>query len=105
MEDLVKTVFDRMSNLKKPQSKFMLTLLSVLMLFQGKATFLNMERYSCASEKRYRRWSHRNFDFLQFNTELFAQEFSSNRECVAAIDASFISNLRVPSSPNETNYY
>ena len=69
----------------------MLTLFAVLMVFQGKATFLNMERYSCASEKRYRRWSRRDFDFAQFNTELIIQAFPGSHECIAAIDASFIS--------------
>ncbi len=91
MEDVVNAVFSRMSNVKKPQRKFMLTLFAVLMVFQGKATFLNMERYSCASEKRYRRWSRRDFDFAQFNTELIIQAFPGSHECIAAIDASFIS--------------
>ncbi|WP_226645234.1 transposase [Microbulbifer variabilis] len=68
----------------------MLTLFAVLMVFQGKATFLNMERYSLSSEKRYRRWSRRNFDFVKFNAELFMQTFPNDHECVAAIDASFI---------------
>ncbi|MCO1337164.1 hypothetical protein MO867_22860, partial [Microbulbifer sp. OS29] len=54
------------------------------MVFQGKATYLNMERYSSASEKRFRRWSRRNFDFTQFNKELFAREFPHNQECIAA---------------------
>ena len=49
-----------------------------------------MERYSLASEKRYRRWSRRNFDFVKFNAELFMQTFPNDHECVAAIDASFI---------------
>ncbi|WP_444901465.1 hypothetical protein ACJJIG_18510 [Microbulbifer sp. SSSA007] len=90
MENGVKAIFVRMSNVKKPRRNFILTLFTVLMVFQGKATFLNMERYSLASEKRYRRWSRRNFDFVKFNAELFMQTFPNNDECVAAIDASFI---------------
>ncbi|MCO1337143.1 hypothetical protein MO867_22745, partial [Microbulbifer sp. OS29] len=69
----------------------MLTLFAVLIVFQGKTTYLNMERYSSASEKRFRRWSRRNFDFAQFNKELFIQEFPHNQERIAAIDASFVS--------------
>ncbi|WP_444930661.1 transposase [Microbulbifer sp. SSSA002] len=91
MEDTIKTVFAKMSSVGKPQQKFMMTLLSVLMVFRGKATYLNMARFSTSSEKRYRRWSHRYFDFIQFNTTLFASEFQENRECVAATNASFIS--------------
>lgn len=90
MEDVVKAIFVRMSNIKKPQRKFMLTLFAVLMVFQGRATYLNMERYSLVSEKRYRRWSRRNFDFVKFNAELFKQTLLNNHECVAAIGASFI---------------
>lgn len=91
MEDTIKTVFAKMSNVGKPQQKFMMTLLSVLMVFRGKATYLNMARFSTSSEKRYRRWSHRYFDFTQFNSTLFASELQENRECIAATDASFIS--------------
>ncbi|AWF80209.1 hypothetical protein BTJ40_04950 [Microbulbifer sp. A4B17] len=91
MEDVVKTVFAKMSNVKRPQRKFMLSLFAVLMVFQGKAIYLNMGRYSSASEKRFCRWSRREFDFVQFNKELFTREFPRNHEHVAAIDASFMS--------------
>ena len=67
------------------------SLFTVLVVFQGKATFLNMSRYSSLSERRYRRWSHRTFDFAQFNTELLRQAFPDKYECIAAIDASFMS--------------
>ncbi|AWF80526.1 hypothetical protein BTJ40_06725 [Microbulbifer sp. A4B17] len=93
MEDVVKAIFVRMSNIKKPQRNILLTLFSVLMVFQGNLRFLNMEQYWLASEKRYHRWSYRNFDFAKFITELFMQMFSSDHECVAAIDASFINKL------------
>ncbi|AWF81615.1 hypothetical protein BTJ40_12690 [Microbulbifer sp. A4B17] len=75
MEEVVKTVFAQMSNVKKPQRKFMLILFAALMVFQGKATFLYLERYSRASEKRYRCWPRRSFDFVRFNAELFIHAF------------------------------
>lgn len=91
MEDIVKTVLQAMSTVKKPQRKFMQTLFAVLMVFQGRATFMNMERYSPVSEKRFRRWSQRSFNFAHFNTQLLLQTFPEGYERIAAIDASFMS--------------
>jgi len=91
MGSIVETVLQTMSTVKKPQRKFMQTLFAVLMVFQGRATFMNMERYSHISEKRFRRWSGRSFDFGHFNTQLLLQTFPEGYERIAAIDASFMS--------------
>ncbi|WP_444919517.1 hypothetical protein ACJJID_10960 [Microbulbifer sp. CnH-101-G] len=65
----------------------MLTLFIVLVVSQGKTTFMNIE---FASERRNRLWSHRNFDFVKFNAEVFMQTFPSDNKYIAAIDACYI---------------
>ena len=65
-------------------------LFSVLRLFQGKATFRNLSRYSDMHEKRFARWYRRAFDFAHFNIRLLAHELPKDHERIAAIDASFM---------------
>ena len=90
MDALVKTSLDAMSNVKKPQKTFIALLLSALVVFQGKATFRNLSRYSDASEKRFSRWFRRTFDFVMFNWLILSDALSSNTEWIAALDASFV---------------
>lgn len=90
MEDIVKTIFDSMSTVKKPQRTFMAAFFTVLMLFQGKATYSNMSRYSSLSQKRFTRWSTRPFDFVEFNTIFLLNTLPESGERIAAIDASFM---------------
>ena len=70
MTDLVNTIFSLMPSIKKPQRVFMAGLFATLVVFQGRATFRNMSRYSDMSEKRFARWYRRDFPFSQFNREL-----------------------------------
>lgn len=90
MENIVKTVFKSMPSINKPQMNFMIFLFAVLIVFQGKATFTNMARYSHMNEKRFRRWSKRHFNYSEFNRILLSQNLTAQNEKVAAIDASFI---------------
>ncbi len=91
MEQIVETVLQSMSNIKKPQRVFMASLFTVLMVFQGKATFRNMSRYSEMSERRFSRWYRKDFDFSQFNTNLQLHSLPKKKDRIAAIDASFMS--------------
>ena len=90
MEDLVKTILQKMSTVKKPQQVFMASLFSVFMVFQGKATFKNMSRYCDMSEKRFGRWFRRRFNFSEFNLKIMDAHFPEKNERIAVIDASFI---------------
>ena len=90
MEDLVDTVLHSMSNIKRPQRLFMAALFKVLLVFQGKANFRNMSRYSALSEKRLNRWYGRLFEFAQFNTTLLSETLSDAQDCTAAIDTGFV---------------
>lgn len=91
MEHTVKTVLSSMSNIKKPQINFMLSLFDVLVVFQGRATFTNLSRYSSMNEKRFRRWSKVIFNYAEFNGKLISQLLPRENEKIAAIDASFLS--------------
>jgi len=90
MEEIVDQILNSMSNCKKTQRIFIAGLLSVLMTFQGKATFRNLSRYSGMHEKFFSRWSRYPFDFTKFNRYLIAQNFPDKTEKIAAIDASFM---------------
>ena len=90
LEDLVDTVLRSMSNSKRPQRLFMAALFKVLLVFQGKANFRNMSRYSTLSEKRLSRGYGRAFECAQFNTTLLSHTLSDDQDCIAAIDASFV---------------
>jgi hypothetical protein len=91
MEILVKTVFKSMSSIKKPQRLFMMSLLSVLSVFQGRATYRNLSRYCPMSERRFSRWHTKDLDFSGFNAKLLSQTLPVKDVKIAAIDASFMS--------------
>jgi hypothetical protein len=68
----------------------MLAFFTVLSVFQGKATFRNLSRYSGFCEKTFSRWYRRDFDYKEFNSKLIAHELGEERELIGAIDASFM---------------
>ncbi len=90
MESIVKTALDAMSTVKKTQKTFIVLLFSALVVFQGKANFRNLSRYSSMSEKRISRWYRRSFDFFHFNCLMLSEVFSTTSELIAALDASFM---------------
>ena len=90
MDETVNFILKAMSSVKKPQRLFMARLLLVLQVYQGKATFRNLSRYSELSEKRFSRWYRRSFDFSLFNRHLLTNELPKESEVIGAIDASFV---------------
>jgi len=79
-----------MGDLTHPQKKFILTLCSTLLVSCGRATFVNLSRYSQISERTYRRQYQRSFNFIQFNQKLIEQAIESESEVILAVDCSFI---------------
>ena len=90
MDNIVKIALDKISKAKKPQKTFICQLLLTLIVVQGKATFRNMSRYSSMSEKRFRRWYRRTFDFFKLNCLMLSDVLSTTQEKIAALDASFM---------------
>lgn len=91
MEDVVKAILCSMSRVNKPQRGFILILLSALMVFQGKATFRNLSRYSAMHEKTFSRWFRKQFGFTEFNQRLISHEIPTGTTLIGAVDASFVS--------------
>jgi hypothetical protein len=48
-------LLQQMPGISQPQKKFLITLFSTILLAYGKINFTNLSRYSCLSEKTYRR--------------------------------------------------
>jgi len=92
--DSVKTIIQSllisMGDITHPQKKFILTLFSTLLVSCGRATFLNLSRYSQINERTYRRQDQRSFNFIQFNQKLIEQAIDSQSEVILAVDCSFI---------------
>jgi hypothetical protein len=94
METVVDNILESMSNVKKRQRSFLKALFTVLMVFQGRATFRNMSHYTKMSEKSFSRWYHRNFDFSELMARLLPCVLPEKSIKIAAIDARFISKSR-----------
>lgn len=92
--DSVKTIIQSllisMGDLTHPQKKFILTLFSTLVVSCGRATFMNLSRYSQINERTYRRQYQRSFNFIQFNQKLIEQAIEPESEVILAVDCSFI---------------
>ena len=87
--DSVKTIIQSllisMGDLTNPQKKFILTLFSTLLVSCGRATFVNLSRYSQINERTYRRQYQRSFNFIKFNQKLIEQAIDSKSEVILAV--------------------
>ena len=86
----IKRILFQMSNITKPQHKFLLTLFSTIMLLQGRKNFRNMSRYSNLNEKSYSRNFRKSFDFTLFNHLLIMETIPNTNKRIAAVDASYV---------------
>ena len=88
MNDTLIRLLERMSEVKLPQKKYMISLFLSFMCFCGKATYRNLSRYGGCSEKTISRWSKREFDYSELNRELINS--LNPEEVIGVIDASFL---------------
>jgi len=93
MEEVINSIIQKMTNVNKPQQKFMAQLFTALATFVGKATYRNLSRYSDLNEKSISRWFRRVFDFFKFNN-LLLQRLVISQEKISAIDASYLKKIR-----------
>ena len=70
----------------KAQEKFLIILISTIMLLCGKVNFTNLSRYSEIDERTYRRQYSRSYNFMRSN----AQVISATARQMIAIDCSFV---------------
>jgi len=71
-------------SITRPQRYFIATLFSTWLSIKGRVNFLQLNRYSGSSEKYYRRWFLRWFDWTAFNQHLI--RLMGIGKCVIAID-------------------
>ena len=88
--EIVKTIWQPMSNLTKPQRKFMPMLLPLLICRRGRANFRNLSRYSDYHETSFSRWYRRHFDLVEFNRLSLLPLNDTQATLIAATDCSFV---------------
>ena len=79
-----------MPGISQPQKKFLITLFSTILLVYGKFNFTNLSRYSCLSEKTYRRHFLKSFNFPQFNQYFLKEALNREHTAIAVIDCFFL---------------
>ena len=82
MQHIIEMALFAMHNINQPQRLFLIHTLLLFSLFQGKANFTNLARYSNKNEKTFRRWFSRSFDFATFNMLMLRQQLSEQCELI-----------------------
>lgn len=87
---ILENILPKMSNVSKPQQKFIRIVMTTLMLLRGQANYRNMSRYSDICEKTYSRWFRCPFDFIELNRLAIKEYLPEGNILLAAMDCSFI---------------
>lgn len=90
MIKLINGILDKMKKICKPQKKFIVEMLLVVLGARGKMNFKNMGRYSKFSTKTYSRNYEKQFNFAEFNSQALLHIIKPGSSLVAAFDPSFI---------------
>lgn len=76
--------------LSQPFQRFVREVLMLLVIVPGRATFLNLSRYSRYEEKTFRRWFRREVPWAALNVAAIRTVVPAHHEQVLAFDPSFI---------------
>ena len=87
---LLQSVLATLPHTKKPQRKFIVHLLGLVLMLPGHATFRNLSRYSSYHERTFCRWYDRHFDFVALNKAAITQVMAPEHQQARVIDAGFI---------------
>jgi hypothetical protein len=87
---IIESILQQMPGISQPQKNFLITLFSTILLAYGKVKFTNLSRYSCLSEKTYRRHFLKSFNFPQFNQYFLEQALNPEHTVIVVIDCSFL---------------
>ena len=85
---LVEKILKKIKGITIPRKKFIISTMILFLSMRGRYNFKGMERYGSYSEKSYRLHFEKEFDFLQFNIELWKSHLSDN--CIIAFDPSYL---------------
>ena len=87
---IVELILSQMSNVSKPQKKFLITLFATIIMLRGKMNFRNLSRYTENHEKSFSRNFRKQFNFTEFNHLLIMEIIPADNRKIAALDASYI---------------
>ena len=90
MIKLINEILNKMVKICKPQRKFVVGALFVMISGRGKMNFRNMSRHSTFSEKTFSRNYEKPFSFAEFNQEALSLVLKPGARQIAAFDPSFI---------------
>lgn len=85
---LIGTILNKMDNLAKFRSDFILSVMLLYLCLRGRYTFSGLSRYGQYCEKSYRLHFEEAFDFLIFNKELVLENLSQER--ILVFDPSYL---------------
>ena len=88
--NILESILQQMPGISQAKKKFMVILFSTILLVYGKVNFTNLCRYSCLSEKTYRRHFFKSFDLTEFNKLFINKAWDHQRTLIAVIDCSFL---------------
>jgi hypothetical protein len=87
---LLQSVLTRLSQTKKPQQRFLMHLLGLMLMLPGHATFRNLSRYSPYHERTFARWYAWDVDFVSLNKAAITAAVPAEHEQALVMDASFV---------------
>lgn len=87
---LIESVLSNTLQANRWQRKFIETILELLLMAPGSATFRNLSRYSVYEEKTFSRSFGRSYDWVAFNHEAITQVVPRTHEQALVLDASFV---------------
>ena len=94
-KSVIVKILNTLSNLSKSHRGFIISTLVLYLSLRGRYTFKGLSRSGSYSEKMYRLWFEKPFDFLWFNISLCEQYLS--KDLLLVFDPSFL-----PKSGNHT---
>lgn len=87
---IVKETLKQISDVAKPQAKFLEAVLVTILALRGRVNFRNLSRYCDYSERTISRQFRQMFDWPRFNQLTMQQALKPTSTLIAAQDASFI---------------
>ena len=90
MESFINNILSQMSDVGRPQKKFLVTLFLTILLMRGKVNFRNLSRYSEYCEKTYVRHYRRTFSFIEFNKQVLDAIVPPSHKLIGVMDCTFI---------------
>jgi hypothetical protein len=87
---LLQSILPYLKQTKKPQCKFIMHLLGLMLMLPGHATFRNLSRYSPYHERTFARGYGRDFDWSSLNKAAITEVVPPAHEQALVMDASFV---------------